>query len=851
VRAVVHDTDDPDGQAFLDSDGRYGDNAVREPATGAPDPADGAWHHVALTSRPDREDGYLLYMDGALSGSMPPDAADVARNATLIVGGGSPLGIARGSVFLCGRSDGASDRHFSGSVSHLAAWDRALSPDEVAAVFGSVPVAAVTGKGVPLGGAGGVVPGPGGAAEKGPAATAASFDAPAGSTLSFAKAPGGLAGPAKAPMGGEDGEDGEAPPQDPAVAVPGAAPSATQLTVDGTPCAFPFAFEGGLHYQCVTAGGADAGPPPPGAAETPGSPVAGASQAASPSFCVDVTGRLAACSSELSAQLGALRSWLDQYAGGPVPGEAAGGDARAGGARLQAGPDGHAVLCSRSGSSLTLEADAYCGAGFVCAPLNPAQVARLGPHRSQLADLRLKDGDAGVCASTGGVAWPLAGAEGTPPVPPPLAYLPLANWSTTSWPVPEYAAWNLSAASPTAWVGDATFGAVLEYSTAADAGIVVSHVPWGVGGAWAVNLWVKQAPSAPSDAEFQYVLSARNPAAPPLDDTTIFFPDQVHLYLPSPGHPAAGTVRAIVKDVTDVYGGRASRGFLDSDGAVGSNKPRSTPRVDFRDGAWHMITLTTRPAGGKGFDLYVDGARRAGVGPGATAGDFFSVGGGAPLNLGSDIVLCGRSDASTARFFDGRVSQLSLFDKALDPAAVGALYTAVTGRAPPRAGTSGGLGAANEATREAADDARRLDALDAAAAPREGSGSASWAAPGSVVDVPPPPPPVPVSETSTYADGVPLRKRSVPLGAAVVAGLAAVGVTAAAVGVGVAWAVKRKGGGHKWTREALDSEFPSSPSAPGVPGVQLGGGGGQGGSGGGGGQGKFASGGVDLRVTAV
>ena len=842
VRAVVHDTDDPDGQAFLDSDGRYGDNAARPAAAapgkmggGAPDPMDGAWHAVTLTSRPDRGDGYLMYLDGQLAGSMPPAAADVARNATLIVGGGSPLGVSRGSIFLCGRSDGAPDRHFSGSVSHLAAWDRALSPDEVGALFNSVPVAAVTGKGVPLGGGGRV-----GWGAQAAGGRLAPFEVGAGgaqnafvTTAGGKASPGGLGGPTKAAMGGKAGA-----PLPAAVAAPGASASPTTVTLDGTPCAFPFAFAGGLHYECVTAGG-DGG----GAARAGGP--ATAQPAALPAFCTDVAGRFAQCSTELSAQLGALRSWLDQYAGAAVPGDAAGGDARAGGARLQAGADGHATLCSLSGSALTLEADAFCGPGFVCAPLHAAQVARLGPFRAQLAEMGLKDGDAGVCASTAGVAWPLGGAEGPSPVPAPLAYLPLANYSTTSWPVPEYAAWNLSATARTPWVGDATFGAVLECSTAADAGIVVSHVPWGVGGAWAVNLWVKQDPGAPADAEFQYVLSARNPAAPPLDDTSIFYPDQVHLYLPSPGHPAAGTVRAIVKDVTDAYGGRASRSFLDSDGAVGSNKPRATGRVDFRDGAWHMVTLSSRPAGGKGFDLYVDGARRAGLGPESTVADYFSVGGGAPLNLGSDIVLCGRSDSATARFFDGRVSQLSLFDKGLQPSAVAALYTAVTGRAPPRAGTSGSAGAAGEATRAAAEDAQRLDALDASAAPGGGSGTG---APPSM-DAPPSPSP---PDLTAAGEGVPQRKRAaLPLGGAVVAGLCAVGVTAGVVGVGVLVAWKRRGGGRKWSREALDGEFPSSPSAPGVPGVQLGGPG-QGGSGGGGEGGKFAAGGAtSLSVTAV
>lgn len=89
---------------------------------------------------------------------------------------------------------------------------------------------------------------------------------------------------------------------------------------------------------------------------------------------------------------------------------------------------------------------------------------------------------------------------------------------------------------------------------------------------------------------------------------------------------------------------------------------------------------------------------------------------GAPLARSAvDVVLCGRSDRSASRFFDGRVAQLALFDEPLSPAAVGALWRAVGGKktAPPRAGTSASAGVAAEATAEAARVAREADARDA------------------------------------------------------------------------------------------------------------------------------------------
>ena len=73
---------------------------------------------------------------------------------------------------------------------------------------------------------------------------------------------------------------------------------------------------------------------------------------------------------------------------------------------------------------------------------------------------------------------------------------------------------------------------------------------------------------------------------------------------------------------------------------------------------------------------------------------------GAPLARSAvDVVLCGRSDRSASRFFDGRVAQLALFDEALSPAAVEALWKSAGGKTsgPPRAGTSASSGVAAEA----------------------------------------------------------------------------------------------------------------------------------------------------------
>jgi hypothetical protein len=64
----------------------------------------------------------------------------------------------------------------------------------------------------------------------------------------------------------------------------------------------------------------------------------------------------------------------------------------------------------------------------------------------------------------------------------------------------------------------------------------------------------------------------------------------------------------------------------------------------------------------QGYALYIDGALHANL---TSPQAFFHVDGGDPINIDTNIVLCGRSDAQTSRFFDGRVAQLALFDTSL------------------------------------------------------------------------------------------------------------------------------------------------------------------------------------------
>ena len=66
----------------------------------------------------------------------------------------------------------------------------------------------------------------------------------------------------------------------------------------------------------------------------------------------------------------------------------------------------------------------------------------------------------------------------------------------------------------------------------------------------------------------------------------------------------------------------------------------------------------------QGYKLYVDGVERGVL---AAPQRAFDVSGGGPINLDSAIVLCGRSDSDTSRYFDGRIAHFSVFDGALTP----------------------------------------------------------------------------------------------------------------------------------------------------------------------------------------
>lgn len=70
------------------------------------------------------------------AGEVPPPGARNVQTPAILGGvnytidGGDPIYL-RGNIFLCARSDGQSDRFFSGSVAQLSLYDEALNATSI------------------------------------------------------------------------------------------------------------------------------------------------------------------------------------------------------------------------------------------------------------------------------------------------------------------------------------------------------------------------------------------------------------------------------------------------------------------------------------------------------------------------------------------------------------------------------------------------------------------------------------------------------------------------------------------------------------------------------------------------
>ena len=73
---------------------------------------------------------------------------------------------------------------------------------------------------------------------------------------------------------------------------------------------------------------------------------------------------------------------------------------------------------------------------------------------------------------------------------------------------------------------------IVELQNQVDSALAVSNLTWGTNGSFAFNVWFTQ--TVNQGNLFQYLISARDPLLPAINDTSIFLPNEVSLL---PLHP--------------------------------------------------------------------------------------------------------------------------------------------------------------------------------------------------------------------------------------------------------------------------------------------------------------------------
>ncbi|KAL4548009.1 hypothetical protein Ndes2526B_g07220 [Nannochloris sp. 'desiccata'] len=377
-------------------------------------------------------------------------------------------------------------------------------------------------------------------------------------------------------------------------------------------------------------------------------------------------------------------------------------------------------LCSISASSESSSTTPKkCDQGLSCIPM-PRLVNSTAPENNPLYD-------AGFCATRpAGTTFGIFPVLQKVDAPQPVAFFPLTGGVLNALTLPEYSGTVLGNSNIT-WVSDTMFDTVPVCNRSAMNAIQLDNVAYGASGPFSVNLWMRRLPGT-SDFQgdtFQYLYSHSG-----WSSTAGYSPNQVHLYIPEQSHPAHGTVRAIVKDSND---DPWDLGFLDSDGQIKSSEARTAApeHGDINDGSWHMISLTTLPdnegngeggSGAEGYVLYVDGIESGKISqPTPLADGSMAVPtGGDPALMSHDIFLCSRSDLGNsidaARYYDGSLANLMLFDAALTAEQIQALYDAYN---PGKYTLSGGEG--EEVVLASEKSAEALEAKDAG----EGGASSS------------------------------------------------------------------------------------------------------------------------------
>jgi hypothetical protein len=154
---LPQDSNDDGSTIYVQSDGTTGTGDTTQMYDPIPvNITDGSWHHVLLTTVPpppadSRTDGssstsapkgYQLYLDGQLVGQLGDTSADQGvspgsadTTATAPVDGGDFTTVSVGRIVLCGRSDADISRSFTGRLTQLLVFDRALTASDVQRVY--------------------------------------------------------------------------------------------------------------------------------------------------------------------------------------------------------------------------------------------------------------------------------------------------------------------------------------------------------------------------------------------------------------------------------------------------------------------------------------------------------------------------------------------------------------------------------------------------------------------------------------------------------------------------------------------------------------------------------------------
>eukprot|EP01025_Chloroclados_australasicus_P022254 TRINITY_DN2302_c0_g1_i1.p1 TRINITY_DN2302_c0_g1~~TRINITY_DN2302_c0_g1_i1.p1 ORF type:complete len:506 (-),score=35.69 TRINITY_DN2302_c0_g1_i1:694-2211(-) len=231
------------------------------------------------------------------------------------------------------------------------------------------------------------------------------------------------------------------------------------------------------------------------------------------------------------------------------------------------------------------------------------------------------------------------------------------------------------------WVQDDRFGLV-PFCDQDDLTHVITlkSVPYYVTGKFAVNFWFKA--HNISGEHFQYMFSHTSQSIQDrvydLNYNMGWSQNQFNIFIPEYDHFSHGILRVLLKDDNDVYQGRRSMTWVDSDGQVGINTGVRLESIDPADGRWHMVTVTTQPTDLRGYQLYLDGKLSGEIkegnryiGPGS---DVLDINGGDQIVLDGDIVMCGSATRNPERDFHGSISYLSLFNTSLTAEQIAYMY---------------------------------------------------------------------------------------------------------------------------------------------------------------------------------